>query len=156
MGVPTTAQAEVEIDAPGGGGLRPRHRRDPHGRVESRVRQAANGSASPARSDRPSRATTAPVRSGGRPWRAVLVADRPNEFSFATLYKDNPSTRWTYRFEGDGPDRRSPSPSSPSSRRRSIALAERLFLRNRQAQLEEGMAKTLSAIKAAAEARASR
>ena len=93
-------------------------------------------------------------RSGPVRWSTVarvLVADRPNEFSFATLYKDNPSTRWTYRFQGDGPTTVTESFEAITSPPL-IALAERLFLRNRQAQLEEGMAKTLSAIKAAAEA----
>jgi hypothetical protein len=33
----------------------------------------------------------------------VQVADRPRTFSFATLYRDEPSTVWTYRLEGDGP-----------------------------------------------------
>ena len=92
-------------------------------------------------------------RSGPARWSTVarvLVADRPREFTFATLYKDEPSTRWTYRFEGDGPTRVTESFESIRTPPL-IAFAERLFLRNRQAQLEEGMARTLAAIKAAAE-----
>jgi hypothetical protein len=80
----------------------------------------------------------------------VMVADRPNEFSFATLYRDEPSTRWTYRFTGTGPTTVTESFDAlhiPPL----VALAERFVLRNRQSQLEEGMAKTLARIKHAAE-----
>jgi uncharacterized protein YndB with AHSA1/START domain len=81
----------------------------------------------------------------------VLVADRPREFSFATLHRDQLATRWTYRFEGDGPTTVTESFESITTPFL-IGLAERLFLRNRQAQLEAGMAQTLGRIKAAAEA----
>jgi uncharacterized protein YndB with AHSA1/START domain len=92
-------------------------------------------------------------RSGPARWSTVarvLVADRPREFSFATLYKDDISTRWTYRFEGEGPTKVTESFEAVRTPPL-IGLAERLFLRNRQAQLEDGMAKTLAAIKAVAE-----
>jgi hypothetical protein len=80
----------------------------------------------------------------------VMVADRPKEFSFATLYRDEPSTRWTYRFTGAGPTTVTESFDAlkvPAL----IAFAERYLLRNRQSQLEDGMAQTLARIKQAAE-----
>jgi hypothetical protein len=80
----------------------------------------------------------------------VLVADRPHEFSFATLHRGGPSTRWTYRLEGEGPTSVTESFESITTPTM-IALVERLFIRDRQAQLEAGMAKTLAAIKVAAE-----
>ena len=150
MGVPTTAQAEVEIDAPAAA-------------VYDLVTDVTRmGEWSPecvkcewlGEPGQVGSTFKGHNRSGPVRWSTVarvLVADRPNEFSFATLYKDNPSTRWTYRFQGDGPTTVTESFEAIKSPP-FIALAERLFLRNRQAQLEEGMAKTLSAIKAAAEA----
>jgi hypothetical protein len=81
----------------------------------------------------------------------VLVADRPREFTFATLHRDALSTRWTYRFEGSGPTTVTESFESikiPAF----IAFVERIFIRNRQAQLEAGIDRTLAAIKTAAEA----
>jgi hypothetical protein len=81
----------------------------------------------------------------------VLVADRPREFSFATLYRDQPATRWTYRFEGDGPTRVTESFEAITAPAW-IRFVEKYFIRNRQTQLEAGMAKTLAALKAAAEA----
>jgi hypothetical protein len=81
----------------------------------------------------------------------VLVADRPSEFSFATLYRGEPSTRWTYRFAGSGPTTVTESFDAMRTPPL-IAFAERYLLRNRQAQLEEGLAQTLERIKRAAEA----
>ena len=80
----------------------------------------------------------------------VVTADRPREFSFETVYKDAPSTRWTYRFEGAGPTSVTESFESiytPTL----IRFAESVFIRNRQQQLESGMANTLARLKAAAE-----
>ena len=151
MGVPTTAQAEVEIDAPAAA-------------VYDLVTDVTRmGEWSPecvkcewiGEPGQVGSTFKGQNRSGPVRWSTVarvLVADRPNEFSFATLYKDNLSTRWTYRFEGDGPTTKVTESFDALKTPPLIALAERLFLRNRQAQLEEGMAKTLSAIKAAAEA----
>jgi hypothetical protein len=94
-----------------------------------------------------------PLGSGEVVDRGPRPRRRPAErVSFATLYKNSPSTRWTYRFEGDGPTTKVTESFDAVKTPPLIALAERLFLRNRQAQLAEGMAKTLSAIKAAAEA----
>ena len=149
MGVPTSAQAEVEIDAPA----------DVVYDLVTDVARMGEWSPECVRCEwigEPGQVGSTfkgHNRSGPARWTTVarvLVADRPREFTFATLYKDNPSTRWTYRFEGDGPTKVTESFESIKSPPM-IALAERLFLRNRQAQLEEGMAKTLSAIKAAAE-----
>ena len=84
----------------------------------------------------------------------VLTADRPRSFAFATRVGDMVGTRWTYTIEerGDGIvlSESFESVFTPPL----IALAERLVLRNRQQQLEEGMAKTLAAIKQAAEGQA--
>src|SRR3954452_3373513 len=80
----------------------------------------------------------------------VLVADRPRTFTFATLYKDDPSTQWSYRFEGDGPTTVTESFEAIRGPRL-IGFLERTLLRNRQAQLETGMAQTLDAIKRRAE-----
>lgn len=92
-------------------------------------------------------------RSGPARWSTVarvLVADRPREFSFATLHRGEPATRWTYRLDGDGPTTVTESFTSIATPPL-IALVERLFIRNRQAQLESGMAQTLAAIKTVAE-----
>ena len=83
----------------------------------------------------------------------VEAADRPTRFAFHTLYKDGPSTRWSYRFEPDGDGATTVTESfeaitSPPL----IAFAEKYILRNRQRQLEDGMAETLARIKAVAEA----
>ena len=80
----------------------------------------------------------------------VVAADRPRTFSFETLAGDKPGTRWTYRLEGDGPTKVTESFEAISAPWL-IKFVERYFLRNRQAQLEAGMAKTLAAIKTAAE-----
>lgn len=82
----------------------------------------------------------------------VLAADRPHAFSFATLYRGEPSTRWTYRLEGDGPTTVTESFESITTPPL-IGLVERFLLRNRQAQLESGLAHTLAAIKQVAESR---
>lgn len=93
-------------------------------------------------------------RSGPARWTTtaqVLVADRPNVFEFATLAKGQPSTRW--RYELSGGERTTLTESFESiSTPWLIALAERLFVRNRQQQLEAGIASTLVRIKAIAEA----
>lgn len=80
----------------------------------------------------------------------VLAADRPREFRFATLSGGDPSTEWTYRFEGDGPTTVTES-FNAISQPRLIAFVEKYLLRNRQSQLEEGMTKTLAALKQSAE-----
>ena len=82
----------------------------------------------------------------------VVAADRPREFTFETVNKDKPSTRWSYRFEGDGPTTVTESFEAISAPWL-IGFLERTLLRNRQAQLEAGMAQTLAAIKKRAEAR---
>jgi len=83
----------------------------------------------------------------------VLSAERGKEFAFATMNGDREGTRWSYTFEGTGPTTVTESFESISTPKL-VELAEKLFLRNRQAQLEQGMAKTLAAIKAAAERKA--
>jgi uncharacterized protein YndB with AHSA1/START domain len=80
----------------------------------------------------------------------VLVADRPREFSFATLSGDELGTRWTYRLQGDGPTTVTESFEAIRTPRL-IDLVERVFLPKRHEQLEAGMARTLAALKAAAE-----
>ncbi len=81
----------------------------------------------------------------------VIVADRPSEFTFATLHRDNEATRWSYRLdETDGRTVVTESFESITTPLL-IGLAERWVIRDRQAKLEAGMATTLEAIKAAAE-----
>ena len=80
----------------------------------------------------------------------VLVADRPREFTFATMVGSKVGTRWSYVLEGDGSTTLTESFEAVWAPRL-IHLAERLFIRNRQQQLEAGMADTLAAIKAVAE-----
>jgi uncharacterized protein YndB with AHSA1/START domain len=84
----------------------------------------------------------------------VLSADRGQKFSFATMNKDRKGTRWTYTFEGDGAGTKVTESFESLFTPTLIRWAEKLFMRNRQQQLEEGMAKTLAAVKAAAEATA--
>jgi uncharacterized protein YndB with AHSA1/START domain len=93
-------------------------------------------------------------RSGLARWTTTAVvdaADRPRRFAFHTLHGgDKVSTRWSYELSGDGPTtvtERFEAVSAPKL----IELVERYVLRNRQAQLEEGMARTLGALKAIAE-----
>lgn len=89
------------------------------------------------------------IRRGLARWSTVarvLTTDRPREFSFATLYRGEPSTRWTYRLEGDGPTTVTESFVSVTTPPL-IGFVERFIMRNRQAQLESGLAQTLAAIK---------
>jgi uncharacterized protein YndB with AHSA1/START domain len=81
----------------------------------------------------------------------VLTADRPTEFSFATLHKGQDGTRWTYRLDPEGAGTRVTETFEAISAPRLIAFAERWLMRNRQAQLEAGMATTLDTIKRVAE-----
>lgn len=85
----------------------------------------------------------------------VLAAERGSEFSFATLHKGEISTRWTYRFVDGNPTTVTESFEAIRTPRL-IAFAERHFIRNRQQALEDGMRHTLAALKAAAEAAATR
>ena len=81
----------------------------------------------------------------------VLVADRGREFTFATMHRGRPATRWAYGLEGDA-DRTILTESFEAiSSPWLIAIAERLFIRDRQQQLEAGIAQTLERIKAIAE-----
>jgi uncharacterized protein YndB with AHSA1/START domain len=149
MSVPTTAAAVVTIDAPPGvvfdlvsdvtrmGEWSPEcHRcewQDEPGAVGSRFKgHNRNGLL---------RWTTTAV---------VDAADRPRRFAFHTVWRGGVSTRWSYELEGDGPTtvtERFEAVSSPKL----IELYERYIMRGRQAELEEGMARTLAAVKAIAE-----
>jgi hypothetical protein len=82
----------------------------------------------------------------------VLVADRPGCFEFATLHRDAPSTKWRYSIEpaGDGATALTETFEAITAPWL-IDLAERLFLRNRQQQLESGITASLARIKAIAE-----
>jgi uncharacterized protein YndB with AHSA1/START domain len=93
-------------------------------------------------------------RSGPARWRTtaeVLAAERPKVFEFATLHKGRPATRWRYDLEGKERTTLTESFEAVSTPWL-ISVAERLFIRNRQRQLEDGMATTLERIKAIAEA----
>lgn len=92
-------------------------------------------------------------RSGPFRWTTearVLTADRGIEFSFATLHKGETATRWTYRFLEGSPTIVTESFEAMRTPRL-IAFAERHLIRNRQQALEDGMRRTLAALKAAAE-----
>ena len=80
----------------------------------------------------------------------VLVAERPRTFSFATLHRDAAATRWTYRLEGDERTRLTESFEAVTTPLL-FSVLERLVIRSRQEQLEDGIARTLAAVKAAAE-----
>jgi uncharacterized protein YndB with AHSA1/START domain len=89
----------------------------------------------------------------------VITADRGREFSFATLHKGEPATRWTYRFERSGQDHTQTTVTETFEAVRTprlIAFAERHLIRDRQQQLEQGIRATLRALKAAAETPAGR
>ena len=93
-------------------------------------------------------------RNGLMRWSTVArveVADRPREFTFATIFRGSESTRWSYRLDGDGPTRLTESFESVHTPWL-IGVAERLVIRDRQGQLEQGLDETLARIKAAAEA----
>jgi hypothetical protein len=92
-------------------------------------------------------------RSGAFRWTTearVLNADRAREFSFATLHKGALATRWIYRFDGDDPTTVTETFEAIRTPPL-IAFAERYLIRHRQQQLEEGMRRTLAALKEAAE-----
>lgn len=81
----------------------------------------------------------------------ILVADRPSEFSFATLHRGRPATRWTYRLEPvDDLSRLSESFEAVHTPLL-FGLAERFVIRDRQRQLEAGIKHTLASIKTVAE-----
>jgi uncharacterized protein YndB with AHSA1/START domain len=82
----------------------------------------------------------------------VLAAERGQEFAFATQSGDKDSTVWRYRFAAaDGGTDVTESYEAvyvPAY----IRWAEKLFVRNRPTQLEQGMRTTLEKVKAVAEA----
>jgi uncharacterized protein YndB with AHSA1/START domain len=81
----------------------------------------------------------------------VLAADRPRRFSFATLSGDDVGTRWTYDIEDRGERTRITESFEAVSAPWFISFVETYLIRDRQQQLEKGMASTLERIKAAAE-----
>jgi uncharacterized protein YndB with AHSA1/START domain len=92
-------------------------------------------------------------RSGLARWSTtarVLVADRPREFTFATNYRGKVATRWSYTLDGDDTTTLTET-FEAVSQPLMIKLVERWFIRDRQEQLETGMAQTLAAIKVVAE-----
>lgn len=96
-------------------------------------------------------------RSGPFRWTTearVLNADPGHEFSFATLHRGEVATRWIYSFLGDegNPGATTVTESFEAVRTpRLIAFAERYLIRDRQSQLEDGIQRTLAALKGAAE-----
>ena len=93
-------------------------------------------------------------RSGPARWTTtakVVTADRPRAFGFATLFKDGDGTRWTYEIASKGDGTRLTESFESVDAPVFIKLAERLFIRNRQEQLEKGIDETLAKIKAIAE-----
>jgi hypothetical protein len=80
----------------------------------------------------------------------LLEAERPDVFEFATLFRNRPATRWRYELSGDQRTTLTESfvaEDAPAF----IKWAERLFLRNRQEQLEAGIDASLARIKAIVE-----
>lgn len=95
-------------------------------------------------------------RSGAFRWTTeaeVLTAERGRAFAFTTLHKGRPATRWTYRFDSAPSGARTAVTETfeAISTPRLIAFAERYLIRDRQQQLEDGMRRTLTALKDAAE-----
>lgn len=81
----------------------------------------------------------------------LQVAQPGVEFTFVMLHGDKHSTKWSYTFEDHG-DRATLTEGFESVYTPPlIAFAERTVLRHRQRQLEDGMARTLGAIKRTAE-----
>jgi uncharacterized protein YndB with AHSA1/START domain len=82
----------------------------------------------------------------------VTAAQPGREFAFVTKQRDREMTRWRYVFSpgGGGTDVTESYESVfvPGF----VRVAERLFVRNREAQLDDGMRSTLERLKAAAEA----
>jgi uncharacterized protein YndB with AHSA1/START domain len=94
-------------------------------------------------------------RSGIARWTTtaeVTAADPGREFAFVTKSGDRESTRWRYVFTpaGSGTDVTESYEAvwAPAF----VRVVERLFVRNREAQLVDGMRSTLERLKAAAEA----
>ena len=149
MSVPTTATATIEIDAP------PAFLYD----LVTDVTRMGEWSPECVRCDwlgEPGQVDSTfrgRNRSGLARWSTVarvLVADRPREFTFATHYRGKVATRWSYTFDGDDTTTVTETFESVTTPFM-IGLVERWFIRDRQAQLEAGMAQTLAAIKAVAE-----
>lgn len=93
-------------------------------------------------------------RSGLARWTttaSVLEADRPKRFSFATLYREKPSTKWTYEMTASGDGTSLTESFDSIDAPAFIKLAERYLIRNRQEQLEKGIDETLARIKVIAE-----
>jgi Polyketide cyclase / dehydrase and lipid transport. len=82
----------------------------------------------------------------------VLVADRPGRFTFATLHRGEIATRWSYELAGDDTTTVTETFTSVTTPLL-IGFVERWIIRDRQAQLESGMAQTLAKVKTAAETR---
>jgi hypothetical protein len=82
----------------------------------------------------------------------VTAADRGREFAFATIFRKDHATRWRYTMVGEGSGTRLAESFETVRTPALIALAERLFLRHRQEQLESGIEATLARIKAIVEA----
>jgi hypothetical protein len=85
----------------------------------------------------------------------VVMADRGREFSFVTRSR-GPSTKWTYRFEpvADGVTELVESFEALDDDSAFLTFMERYFMaiKDRKADLEEGMRQTIERIKTVAEA----
>lgn len=88
----------------------------------------------------------------------VLTADEGREFAFVTQFRGNDQTKWTYRFEPDaGGAKVTESFEMMDDVPGIINFVERHFMRikDRKADLESSMGKTLERIKSAVEGNAS-
>jgi hypothetical protein len=149
MGLPTKASISVEIDAPASAvyDLISDVTRSGEWSPECRSCEWVDGEPGTVGATFKGRNKAGPAR-----WTTtarVLRADG-RVFEFATLFRDEPATRWRYEVSGD---QRTTLTESFDALRAPwiITMAERLFLRNRQQQLEAGVTASLERIKAIAQ-----
>src|SRR5215210_3649974 len=82
----------------------------------------------------------------------VEVADPGREFTFSTRSGDKVITRWQYRFESSNGGTDVTESCDEVSTPFYVRIAERLIMRNRDEQLQQGIEATLNRVKTAAEA----
>jgi uncharacterized protein YndB with AHSA1/START domain len=81
----------------------------------------------------------------------VVAAEPGREFAFTTKVKQRDSTRWRYVLSPAGEGTDMTESYVPMYEPAITKLFERLFMRNREQQLEDGMRTTLERVRIAAE-----